>query len=201
MSLNSLLLLSPPILGRVCGNEPVCVWRYGIDDLNVFTDSDEDRDARWTPDFAAPLPDKWIIEKYSNDSRMDKYCIVLRTHGEKRLASHLLPGVEMLIPLFTPDSLISPELETTMNTKCANRVDPATHRVGKVTWQIREPGELLDLVATRGLLRERVPAPSTPAPDDLPRAFLPLWQDACASLNTAMVLLLSLFFFFFVFFP
>ena len=35
--------------------------------------------------------------------KVEKYCGVFETLGEKRLASHLLPGVEALLPLLFPN--------------------------------------------------------------------------------------------------
>lgn len=35
--------------------------------------------------------------KEYGDSRLQKMCCVLRTRGEKRLAAHLLPGLELLL--------------------------------------------------------------------------------------------------------
>ena len=34
--------------------------------------------------------------------KVEKYCGVFETLGEKRLASHLLPGLDVLLPLFFP---------------------------------------------------------------------------------------------------
>ena len=34
--------------------------------------------------------------------KVEKYCGVFETLGEKRLASHLLPGLEALLPLLFP---------------------------------------------------------------------------------------------------
>ena len=34
--------------------------------------------------------------------KVEKYCGVFETLGEKRLASHLLPGLEVLLPLLFP---------------------------------------------------------------------------------------------------
>ena len=109
--------------GIPVGNQPVALWKYSIPDEPLPK-------VRMHETFESTCAVCFILttgfhcssdvtidqSHFSNRSchhhysfvafilclKVEKYCGVFETLGEKRLASHLLPGLDVLLPLFFP---------------------------------------------------------------------------------------------------
>ena len=105
--------------GIPVGNRPVAVWKYSIPDEPLpKVRTHETFESTCAVCFILTtgfhcFSDVTIDQShFSNRScelvafifclKVEKYCGVFETLGEKRLASHLLPGLDVLLPLFFP---------------------------------------------------------------------------------------------------